>query len=297
MDVRQVGYFLAVVDAGTVHGAAAALLVARPSVSQAVRRLERELGTELFLRTGRRLVLTAAGRALVEPARDLVRARDAARGAVAAADGVLGGRLLLTSTPSQAVHPLPALVTAVRSRHPGLSVGVSTARSPAEVCAAVRTGSADVGLLAEANGPLREPGLDVVPLLVQGYVLVAPGPRGLPPGDGPVRLDELHDLDLVVGQPGTGTRRVADAIPAGNGCRVAAQVEQREALLPLVLAGVGVAVVADSWQELARAAGLVVRPVTTPETLHVALVLPTRFVGPAAAELVALARRHEWRDR
>ena len=119
MDVRLAGYFLAVVDAGTVHGAAAALLVAQPSVSQALRRLERDLGAELFLRTGRRLVLTAAGRALVEPARDLLRARDAARDAVATSSPFFS-----SNTPTS------------RTSTPAAGTGLPTTNRAAEVLSA-----------------------------------------------------------------------------------------------------------------------------------------------------------------
>lgn len=289
MDVRQVRHFLAIVDTGSVHAAASRLLVAQPSVSQTLRRLERELGTELFQRTGRRLVLTPAGRALIQPARDLIRALEVARSAVESAEGVMSGRLTISSMPSQAVHPLPALIGRFRRAHPAVSVGISTARTPAEVCQAVEDGSADVGLLAVSNGPLRDATVRIQPLYVQGYVIVARDPSGLPPGQGPVRVDELTDLDLVVGQPGTGMRRVADSIPSPTGCHVVAQVEHREALLPLVLAGLGVAIVADSWRDMALAAGLTVREVTTDETLHVSLVVPLSFVGPAAQRFCTMA--------
>src|SRR5918996_6113957 len=79
MDVRQLRQFLAVVDHGTVHRAAEHLFVAQPSVTQTIRRLESELGTELFIRRGRGLVLSPSGAALVEPAREVVRALDVAR--------------------------------------------------------------------------------------------------------------------------------------------------------------------------------------------------------------------------
>ncbi|OLL75551.1 putative transcriptional regulator, LysR family [Pseudonocardia sp. Ae168_Ps1] len=291
MDVRQVRYFLAVVKTGTVHAAAARLHVAQPSVSQALRRLERELGSDLFLRTGRRLVLTAAGRALVEPARDLVRALDVAQATVASVEGLHGGRLAVTSMPSQAVHPLPTMIAGFRRAHPGVSVGVATAPGPDEVCDAVCTGAAEVGLLATANGPVLEPDLRVEPLFVQGYVVVARDAADLPAGDGPVELDALRGLDLVVGQHGTGMRRVAEAILSSTDCRIAVQVEQREALLPLVLAGMGVAVVADSWRGLAEEAGLVVRPAATGESLHGALVLPRTSASPAAAAFTRIATR------
>src|SRR5215210_5438041 len=93
MDVRQLRQFLAVVDHGTVHRAAEHLFVAQPSVTQTIRRLESELGTDLFIRQGRGLVLSPAGTALVGPARDVVRALDVARETIAAVDGLRGGRL------------------------------------------------------------------------------------------------------------------------------------------------------------------------------------------------------------
>ena len=71
--------------------AAEAEHVSQPSVSQAVRELEAELGTALFHRVGRRVVLTAAGEALVEPARQVLRDVETGRAAVEAVAG-LGGR-------------------------------------------------------------------------------------------------------------------------------------------------------------------------------------------------------------
>jgi DNA-binding transcriptional LysR family regulator len=65
-------------------------------------------------------------------------------------------------------------------------------------------------------------------------------------------------------------------------CTIAVQIEQREALLPLVLAGAGVAVVAEAWRSLALAAGLTVRELATDEVLHVSLVLPLSRLSPAA---------------
>jgi DNA-binding transcriptional LysR family regulator len=84
-------------------------------------------------------------------------------------------------------------------------------------------------------------------------------------------------------------RRVADAILMATDCTIAVQIEQREALLPLVLAGAGVAVVAEAWRSLALAAGLTVRELVTDEVLHVSLVLPLSRLSPAATAFRDLA--------
>ena len=62
MTLQQLRYFLAAVDHGSFSAAAESLLMAQPSLSDQIRRLEAELGVALFARTGRRLALTEAGR-------------------------------------------------------------------------------------------------------------------------------------------------------------------------------------------------------------------------------------------
>ncbi|MEJ3653550.1 LysR family transcriptional regulator [Actinomycetes bacterium KLBMP 9759] len=293
MDVKQMQYFLAVIDTGSVHRAAAQLFVAQPSISQSLRRLERELGCELFHRVGRRLVLSAAGRALVEPARELVRSLEVARATVEAAEGLRGGRLHIASMPSQAVSPLAGLISRFLERYPDVEVRVSTAPRPDDVCEALRAGTAELGLVAVPNGPLREPGLRVEPVEIQSFVVVARSDDDLPEGVGPIGPEDLAGSRLVVGRRGTGMRRVADAVLAANGatCRIAVEIEHREALLPLVLAGAGVAVVADSWAPLARSAGMAVRPLATDEELHVSLVGPTSRASPAVDAFLRVARQ------
>ena len=73
MDLRQLGYVVAVVDHGGFTRAAAAMHVAQPSLSQAIRSLEAELGVELFRRIPQGTRLTSAGESLLGPARQTLR--------------------------------------------------------------------------------------------------------------------------------------------------------------------------------------------------------------------------------
>ena len=289
MDVRQLRAFLAVVDYGGVRRAADHLFVAQPSLTQTIRRLEAELGTELFIRKGRGLVLSPSGEALVDPARAVVRARDVARETVAAVDGLRGGRLRIVSMPSQAISPLTGLIAAFAARYPLVDVAVAAADRPDDVRDALHRGVAEIGVLASPRMARDAAGLHRVPLESQSFVLVARDDAALPPGAGPLALDELRGLRLIAGQPGTGMRRVADAITAATDCRIAVEVEHREGLLPLVLSGVGVAVVADSWRPLADAVGLRVRRLSVDDRLDVALVWPHQRLSPAAAAFVGSA--------
>ncbi|ANN18756.1 LysR family transcriptional regulator [Amycolatopsis orientalis] len=292
MDARQLKYFLAVVDAGSVHRAAERLYVAQPSVSQALRTLERDLGSLLFHRTGRRLVLTAAGHALVAPAREVMRGLDLARATVEAVDGLLGGELVIASMPSQSVSPLARLIAAFAAVNPRVQVSVRAASTPDDVRRMLTTGDAELGVVAASPAAGSLPGLAALHLETQRFAVLGRDEAALPAGD-PVRPADLAGAALIVGQQGTGMRGVADTVRRqAPGSRFAVEVEHREAVLPLVLAGVGIAVVSDSWRALAKAAGAAVRSLDCPDSLDVSLVSRPGRLSPAAAAFHDLAGSH-----
>src|SRR5829696_6414282 len=81
MELRTLGYFVAVAETGSVSAAAAVVHVAQPAISRQVRQLETELGVELFARSAGRLRLSAAGRQFLPHAQDVLRRADGARNA------------------------------------------------------------------------------------------------------------------------------------------------------------------------------------------------------------------------
>ncbi|GAA0592602.1 LysR family transcriptional regulator [Streptomyces crystallinus] len=288
MDIRQLEYFLAIVDRGGFNRAAAALYVSQPSLSQAVRALERDLGSELFHRIGRRAVLTEAGRALIEPAREAVRSLTTARASVAAVHELRAGRLDVASMPSQAVEPLTSLVSAFSRRYPGVSVAIKAAFTSRDVIDMVRTGAVELGLLA-SSGPVD--GKEVVAHVLgrQRFVVVVP-PEGPFAGRSVVECGELAGQRLIVGQRGTGMREYVDGLrEQGVEFTVAAETEHRVSLMPLVLAGVGLAVVTESWRELAGRLGARVLDIEPQTTLDIALVSRRGGLSPAAAAFVTAA--------
>jgi LysR family transcriptional regulator, hydrogen peroxide-inducible genes activator len=91
MELHQLEYLLAVAEEGSVTRAAESLMLAQPSLSQQLRKLEREVGQPLFDRLPRGVVLTEAGRRLVEDARRILAGvRDARRHVADARSGVAG---------------------------------------------------------------------------------------------------------------------------------------------------------------------------------------------------------------
>ncbi|MBO2453151.1 LysR family transcriptional regulator [Actinomadura barringtoniae] len=288
MDVRQLEYFLAIVDEGGFGRAAAVLYVSQPALSQAVQALERDLGSALFHRIGRRAVLTEAGRALIEPARAAVRSLRTARDRVAAVTELRTGCLDIAAMPSQAVEPLTTMIRAFSSRYPDVSVAIKAAFTARDVVELVRTGAAELGLLA-TSGPLPEREVTCHPAGRQRFVLVT-APDGPFAGKNAVDCAELAGHRLIVGQRGTGMRAYVDGLrERGIEFGIAAETEHRVSILPLVLAGVGVAVVTESWRDIAERAGARVLSIEPESSLEIALVSRRDELSPAAGEFLAHA--------
>jgi DNA-binding transcriptional LysR family regulator len=289
VDVRQLRYFLAVVDHQGFSRAAEKLLIAQPSLSQAIKAMEREAGVPLFHRVGRRAVLSEAGRALVGPARLVVRDLEAAQSALEALKGVRSGRLELTAMPSPGIEPLSSMIATFTRLHPAVTVGVEAAFTSEEVVASVRSGSTEIGLLG-SDRPFRAPDVDVMQLERQPLVLII-SPYADVFGDREaISREDLAGHRVVVSQRGSLMRWLVDDILAsGVNVDIVAEVAHRTSVLPLVLAGVGHAVMPSSWVPLARRSGLRVARIEPASVLHVAVVSRPADLTPSAHAFLEVA--------
>lgn len=285
MELRQLRYVLAVADEGTFTRAAAATHVAQPSLSQAVRSLERELGVELFHRTPRAALLTAAGQALVEPARQALRDVATIRSAVDEVVGIEAGRLDLVCLPTLAAYPVAELIGRFRRAHPGVTVRLAEPEDAAAIDEQVRDGSSEIGF---TELPLRRGDLSAHRLAAEEFVaLVPPWTR---PGRR-VSVQALSAQPLITTPRGTSMRRLIDEAFARAGAEVVVAVEtdHREAIAPLVLAGAGVAVVPRRVALDAVARGAAIREITPRIGREVGLIHRSGPLSPAARAFVALA--------
>ncbi|WP_326810041.1 LysR family transcriptional regulator [Streptomyces scopuliridis] len=172
MDARQLEYFLAIVEHGGFSKAAAALHVAQPSLSQAMANLEADLGVALFHRVGRGVVLSEAGTELLGPSRRVLRDMAAVRDTAASLSGLRRGTVEVASMPSPGIEPLSTLIHRFSELHPGVTVSTQAAFTPEEVVSLVRGGACELGLLGSAE-PVTAPGVDVLPVEEQPFVVVA----------------------------------------------------------------------------------------------------------------------------
>lgn len=291
MDVRQLGYFLAIVDQGGFGRAADHLHVAQPSLSQAMAGLERELGVKLFVRAGRGVSLTDAGTQLVAPARRVLREIDDAAHVVRSAKGLRRGRVAVVTMPSPGIEPLTAIMTDFADAWPAMSVDVAGVFTPEEVVEAVLSGTAEIGFLGAAGRPYTA-NLAVRHVEDQPLVLISPPGSGMPTGDAVARRD-LSGLRLIVSQRGSLMRQLVDEVLAsGTDVHIAAEVAHRTSILPLVLSGVGHAVMPSSWNSIATAMGAEVRRIEPASVLRVAAVWREGSLTPGAVAFLEVVERH-----
>ncbi len=229
--------------------------ISQPALSLAVRELEGELGTALFERVGRTSVLTAAGAALVGPARRALGEIEAGRAAVAAVSGLEAGTLRLACLPTLAVDPMAALIGRFRRLHPGIDLDLAACEHAREVVDLVTSATCDLGLI-DAHAVPSSVTLHV--LSSQALVLIFP--PGTPTSAGSVRLESLRETPFVAAPVGTSTRRLLDEGFASVGLvpQVAVVTAQRDAIVPLVVHGAGAALVAEPLGHQADQLGAVV---------------------------------------
>jgi DNA-binding transcriptional LysR family regulator len=292
MDARQLEYFLAIVDHDGFGRAAQQLHVSQPALSQTIAGLERELGVLLFHRIGRSAVLSTAGSALIEPARQVVRDLRTARATIESLKGVTRGAVQVVAMPAPAIEPLTTLIDRFARQHPGVTVEVGAAFTPGEVVDQVRQGARELGL-AGVTGSLAAQGVDVLTLEEQPFVVVGAPGSDLPAAD-PLPVSALAGARLIDSPGGNLMRRILDDLLAeGAEVQVVAEVAHRTSILPLVLRGVGLAVLPAAWVPLARRAGAQVTRLDSTASLRVVLISRTAPMTPAAQTFVEIARAYE----
>lgn len=291
MDVRQLKFFLAVVDYGGFGKAAEQLMIAQPSLSQAIAGFERELGMPLFHRVGRGVVLSDAGKALVGPARVVLRDIDEATAVMRELKGLRGGRVDLITMPSPGMEPLTTILAVFAGAHPEVAVNVEAGFTPQEILDSVRSGATEIGVLGSAE-PTRASDLDVVALERQALVLISrlddDGPTGPT-----VRREDLAGCRLIVSQRGSLMRALVDDVLAeGIPATIVAEVAHRTSMLPMVLNGIGRAVMPSSWTRVAQRAGARVQRIVPETYLFVAAVSRRSHLTAGATALMVTARRY-----
>ncbi|MFG3346793.1 LysR family transcriptional regulator [Streptomyces sp. NPDC048018] len=291
IEARHLRVLRAVAATGSFSAAARELGCTQPAVSQQMKALEASAGTPLLVRTGREMRLTQAGEALVRHASGILAGLTAAEEEVAAIAGLRAGRVRLVSFPSGSSTLVPTALAALRAAHPGTRVSLVEAEPPRSV-EMLREGDCDVALAFRYGAsPDAWDDLVVRPLLADRLVGLVPEGHRLA-GAESVTIGELAEDPWIAGCPRCRRQLVDVCEKAGFTPRIDFATDDYPAVVGLVGAGLGVAVLPELAIESVRPKGAVTVTVEPAEEREiVALTLPDLAQVPAvAATLDELAR-------
>ncbi|MBU6257086.1 MAG: LysR family transcriptional regulator [Burkholderiales bacterium] len=235
MELRQLRYFVKVVEQGSFSQAAAALGVVTSALSQQISRLEGELCTRLLQRTSKGVLPTEAGLAFWRQAQLALRHADHA--VRAAQQARLSGHASVGLAPSTASVLGLALMAAMRARYPEVRLHLVESLS-GHLGRMLAARQLDLAVMFQVE-PAQ--GWSVVPLLQER--LYAMGRRGLPglPTGARTRIEQLTELPLILPSGPHGLRALVDQAFARARCtpRVVAEIDGLALLMDAVSAGLG----------------------------------------------------------
>ena len=213
MQPSALRYFLEVARTGSLSAAAGRLHIATSAISRQISRLEEELGTPLFDRRPRGMVLTHAGRLLASYARRAVLEGDEIVSEIRALSGdATRGLIRLGVTEGLAVSFIPEMIHAFRLERPQMLFDVRV-MSPAQVVTCVQEGEVEIGLTFSLS---PEDGVEIRwQRAVSAYAFA--GKTHPLVGHGPVTIEEISEHPLAILDSGATVRRVLDMYCATRG--------------------------------------------------------------------------------
>ncbi len=184
--------FVEVARRGSVSRAAEALFLTQPAITARLKSLESDLGVELFVRTGRGMKLSDAGRSFLPYAERTLATVDEGRRLLGdLRDGTIGA-LVIGAAPAVSTYVLPDILRVFRRTHANVRLGVRTGHTE-EVLEMVLRGEAHIGI----GRPIHHPDVVLIPVLEDEMLLVVSARHPFT-RRGRVRMDELAAERLIL---------------------------------------------------------------------------------------------------
>ncbi len=289
MSLTRLEYFVAVAEELNFTRAASRLHVSQPPLTQQIQRLEVELGVRLFDRTTRKIELTAAGRAVLDEARNILAryrqlpamAHDATQGRVE--------RLEIGFVPSAVIGIVPALLAQARQRIPAVSIRVHEVDIE-EQLPLLRTSDLDIGFYRSFEA---HPDWHTTDLGSDDYVVALPVGHPLA-AKASVEWRDLANEHLIATDRSRAVTEfdsvVAACVTHGFSPRIVAEAIQGYNTIALVASGLGVAIV-PGLVTASRHDGMTYRPLTPPmPTVPMKIVVLPQRRTEAVKQLIDIAQ-------
>jgi LysR family nitrogen assimilation transcriptional regulator len=241
MELRQLNYFVRIVETGSFSRAAIDLQVAQPALSRQIRRLEEELGTMLLYRNGRGVSLTRAGEILFSSSTEVLQKIETTTREISESKSELSGSAVIGLPPTVGRILAIPLAAMFREHFPAVRLQIVEGFS-GNVLEWLSTGRIDVGVL------YSDPGANLMvaePLVVEELLIIGPpadrSRMDAPASGAEVPLSAMTDLPLILPSRPHGLRRLIDETAASHGhaLNVVMDVDSFHTMLELVRSGLG----------------------------------------------------------
>lgn len=294
MELRQLEHFVAVAEERSFTRAAKRMNIVQSGLSMSIRALEEEVGTKLFDRSARGVVLTPAGDAMLPEARRAISAVDSARVAVDATQGLLRGSLAVGVAQASDPGRIARLLGRFHDDYPGVTVRVIQAPATTLV-SGVSAGEIDLALCGKpANAA---PPITTITLL-RAPIVLACGPKNPLCSRDKVTLKDLAGERFIDMNSAWPSRELTDRAfkQAGIKRNIVCELDDVVLLMQMVEEGLGVAIIPGVNTRITS--GLKTVPIhpALPEWHFVAAFLGPQPANVAARVFLGMATR-EWQSR
>lgn len=289
MEMHQLRYFVAVAEERHFGRAAARENIAQPPLSQQIRKLEREIGAQLFYRTRRFVKITEAGSALLPTARHILQAAKEGKTLAQRAHRGEFGRLVLGFVHSASITYLPKLIGPFRAKNPGIEIAF-VEMTVSEQLEALARGVIDIGV---ARPPVDEAELISWSVQKEPFCIAVPAESTLA-AKVSAKMADLRD-EQVVFYPRHRSPAFHDQLlrlftSSGIAPRVGVEANTMYTAIGLVGTGAGIAIVPRSFSSIDLPSVKYLTLENTDETAELHLVHRKDTSNPSALNLIAFAK-------
>lgn len=289
MELRHLRYFVAVAEELHFGRAARRLHMSQPPLSQQIAALEREMGTQLFRRGGRRVELSAAGQVFLQHAREILSHADFAVRVAQGVDRGEDGELAVGFVGSIAYTLLPWILREFIRRAPKVALMLHEQTIEMQI-RSLEDGRLNVGLL---RPPIHNPDLEVKTIFVESFVVALPVGHPLSRRQ-IVPVADLKNESFITFPRRMGGRFYEEIIGlcrrAGFAPNVVQEVTQMHAAVGLVSAGIGIAIIPSSLQVF-KIGGVTYRPIDDHEaTAEIAVTWRRNDSSPVISRFIEVAQ-------
>jgi LysR family nitrogen assimilation transcriptional regulator len=242
MDIKQIRTLIAIAETGSATKAGELLHLVQPAVSRHIRMLEEECGVSLFERERHGMLLTDAGRTLIEYGRRALRELDKGLAEIGPAANTISGRLVIGLLASTSKLLAAELVSRMRAKYPAVTVSINVGYA-GNVVKWLEAGDVELALLYDTRS---SSGLQIEGLLDERLYVI--GPSGEIVANRSFPLKELTNRPMVLPNASHGLRSIIEhaLAVAGISVNVAAETNALDLQKSLVAKGFGYTILPSS---------------------------------------------------